>query len=614
MADFGVYFEVTNNLGVPMYYLKSDLIDATYDGPASIPSDGQPHVVHLDDPYAFRGAEGTVHFTADIDGELRQYSWNGTCPVWSSANGASGPGVLRFNGTGHPLTVTVAVDTTTPRWTPVEQLIQHVFLLMLENRSFDHMLGFSRLSGTDPVTNGATSIDGLDGTQENTFDNTIFKVSTPADYSMPLDPGHEFTDVVTQLAGAGVSYRWGGVYPPISNGGFVADYAGMGGQASPGEIMKCYSPDQLPVLVALAREFALCDAWNASIPGPTWPNRFFSLAASSAGLDHSPSILEIGGWGIDGGVAFAHGSIFDALRAAKGASGYRIYSGDLLPMSGFIKGISYWDIKDYDTHFANDIASGDYPWAFTLIEPNYGNVIGQTYIGGTSEHPVDDVTHGEALIKSTYEAIRNSSLWNSSLLIVTWDEHGGFYDHVQPKSTVAPGDTRPGSEYNTFGFTFEQLGPRVPAVVVSPLIARNLIDHRPYEHSSIPATIEAIFGLPFMTARDKAALSVADLVTLNAPRADCPTSLPNPAVSGLPGPREVAFAAGQEVQAADMRSAEVGNLPGFLGVALRHDLELDPANRDGTMRRFKQIRTRADAQAYVDSVWQKEQAIGPKRT
>lgn len=613
MADFGVYFEVTNNLGVPMYYLKSDLVDATYDGPASIPSDGQPHLVHLADPYAFRGAEGTVYFTADINGELRQCAWCGTCPVWSSDNGASGPGVLRFNGTGHPLTVTVAVDATTQGWTPVEQLIQHVFLLMLENRSLDHMLGFSKLTGTDAVTQQQTSIIGLDGTESNTFNNTEYKVSPGADWSMPIDPGHEFTDVVTQLAGAGAKYPWGGAYPPIDDSGYVADYADMGGQANPGEIMKCYTPDQLPVLVALANEFALCDAWNASMPGPTWPNRFFSLAASSAGLDHSPTFGEIFAWGAGEGAEFVHGSIFDALRAAKGDSGYRIYAGDDWPMSGFIEGIHYFDIQSYDKRFAADLASGDYPWAFTLIEPNYGNVIGNTYIGGTSEHPMDDVTHGEALIKSTYEAIRNSSLWNSSLLIVTWDEHGGFYDHGVPGSTVAPGDTVPGSEYNIFGFTFEQLGPRVPAVVVSPLIARNLIDHRSYEHSSIPATIEDIFGLASMTARDAQARSVADLVTLTAPRDDCPTTLPNPAVSGLPSSRELAFVAGQEVEAADVRSAEVGNLPGFLGVVLRHDLELDPANREESLAWFRQIKTRADAQDYVDHVWQKEKAIGLKR-
>jgi phospholipase C len=612
LADFGVYFEVTNNLGVPLSYLKSDLVDATYDGPSSILSDGLPHLVHVADPYAFRGAEGTVYFTAEIDGEIRQYGWYGTCPVWSTDNAASGPGVLRFNAGGHPLTATIAVDPSTPGWTLISQLIQHVFLLMLENRSFDHLLGFSGISGTDAATCDPTSVNGLKGDESNVFHEATYMVSAPADYVMPVDPGHEFTDVVTQLAGEGCTYPWGGTYPAVDDAGFVAAYAQSGGTANPGEIMKCYRPDQLPVLVALASEFALCDNWHASMPGPTWPNRFFSLAASSSGLDHSPSFLEILGWGAGGGATFAHGSIFEALTAAKGDTAFRIYSGDRWPMSWFIHGVHSSDVQSYDQQFAVDVASGDYPWAFTLIEPNYGDVIGNTYVGGTSEHPMDDVTHGEALIKSTYEAIRNSPLWNSSLLIVTWDEHGGFFDHDKPGGTVAPGDTVPGSEFNVFGFTFEQLGARVPAVIVSPLIARNLIDHRPYEHASIPATLEAIFGMPALTARDAGAASVTDLVTLTSPRLDCPTTLPNPAFSGLPHPRAIAFEAGAVPEALDMRPADVGNLPGFLGVALRRDLELDPEHRAETLGQFREIATRADAQAYLDRVLQKEKRLSQR--
>src|SRR5207245_6630087 len=111
-------------------------------------------------------------------------------------------------------------------------------------------------------------------------------------------------------------------------------------------------------------------------------------------------------------------------------------------------------------------------------------------------------THGEALIKMTYEAIRNSPIWKKSLLIITWDEHGGFFDHGSPPPAPAPGDTAPGSEHNQYGFTFERYGPRVPAVVISPLIPKNLIDHRLYDHASVPATLESLFGLTALTARD----------------------------------------------------------------------------------------------------------------
>jgi len=123
----------------------------------------------------------------------------------------------------------------------------------------------------------------------------------------------------------------------------------------------------------------------------------------------------------------------------------------------------------------SDVAKRDYPWLYTWIEPNYGDVASRTYKGGNSQHPLDGVTHGEALIKATYEAIRNSPHWNNSLLIVTWDEHGGFYDHVAPpRNAEPPGDTQPGSKYNQYGFTFGQYGVRVPAIVVSPLIPTNI--------------------------------------------------------------------------------------------------------------------------------------------
>src|SRR5438045_2134814 len=166
--------------------------------------------------------------------------------------------------------------------------IEHVFVLMLENRSFDHMLGFSRITGTDPETGRITHARGLTGSESNTFNGKKYAVSKGADYRMPVDPRHEFQDVLHQLCGEESTYSKGGEYPPINNSGFVASYVASGG--SPAEIMKCYTPAQLPVLNALAKEFVTCDNWLSSLPGPTWPNRMFVHAASSGGLDHSPSI------------------------------------------------------------------------------------------------------------------------------------------------------------------------------------------------------------------------------------------------------------------------------------------------------------------------------------
>jgi phospholipase C len=475
--------------------------------------------------------------------------------------------------------------------------VQHVFVLMLENRAFDHMLGYSGIAGTDAVSGQPTTIDGLVGTETNTFNGAPYGVSTPADYTMPVDPSHEFPSVVEQLCGQGAAYPAGGAYPAITDSGFVASYAASGGQANPGEIMKCYDPSQLPVLNALASEFVVCDRWFASIPGPTWPNRLFVHGASSAGLDHSPTTAEIALWESLSGVGFPNGSIFDALKAKNVTR--RLYAGDDFPMVSALKGIALSDIRHYSL-FAQDLAQPSYPYSYVFIEPSY-NVIGD-YKGSTSQHPLGDVTLGEGLIKQTYEAIRNSQLWDSSLLIITWDEHGGFYDHATPPAAVAPGDTAPGSPHNKYGFTFEQYGVRVPAVVVSPLIPRNLIDHRVYDHSSIPATIEGLFGLNALTKRDAVANRLTSLISLSTPRTDAPAMLPTPAISGAVAPAAPAVA-----RPAD--TVNEGSLPGVLHSALKSDLALSPPEqRETILNRFSAMKTRAEAGQYLEHVQKKVSA------
>ena len=224
-----------------------------------------------------------------------------------------------------------------------------------------------------------------------------------------------------------------------------------------------------------------------------------------------------------------------------------------------------------------------------------------TFKGGNSQHPMDGVTPGEALIKATYEAIRNSQHWNSSLLIVTWDEHGGFFDHATPPAAIPPGDTAPLSKYNQYGFTFAQYGVRVPAIIVSPYIRKNVIDHRLYDHSSIPATIEAAFDLPALTARDKAANSAMPLLNLANPRTDPPAALPATAAPGTE-------ARGQNAPAPDS-TVNSGNLPAFVHVAMRGDLAVSPAaQRHAILARVQAIQTRAQAKQYIDEVRVKIQA------
>jgi phospholipase C len=443
----------------------------------------------------------------------------------------------------------------------------------------------------------------------NVYNGQTYAVMEGADFAMPVDPCHEFPCVVSQLCGAGAIYPSGGKYPAVVNSGYVASYAVSGGQNNPGEVMKSYGPSQLPVLNALAQEFVVCDNWHASLPGPTWPNRFFVHAASSGGLDHSPSTSDIALWDTVDGFSFPNGSIFDRLSNA--GLKWRLYAGDNFPIVGALEGINFTSIDDY-SDFASDVSQASYDAAYTFIEPSYGH-LWSDFKCGTSQHPLDDVTRGEALIKATYEAIRSSPIWSSSLLIITWDEHGGFYDHLLPPAAIAPGDTSPGGNNNQYGFTFEQYGPRVPAVVISPLIARNLIDHRLYDHASVPATLEACFRVSPMTQRDTTANQLMPLASLATPRSDAPLTLPAPAQSGITDCDPVALT--RAARASSLHSSPMfpvtrpldtfdeGNMPGFLFVAHRLDLALAlPVQRTAIRARFNALQTRADASQYMDEV------------
>lgn len=492
--------------------------------------------------------------------------------------------------------------------TSASQMIKHVFVLMLENRSLDHMLGFSGITGKNAVDGTNTKIDGLTGNESNSG----LKVTHPADWSMPVDPCHEFNCVLEQLSGASAKYPPGGAYPPIDCSGFVSNYIGNGGASSPGEIMKCYESSQLPVLNALAQEFVVCDNWFSSMPGPTWPNRYFVHAASSGGLDHSPTNDEIVKWFVTG-VPIKNGTIFDKLN--KGSQKWRIYRGDEFPQALSLNGVHFLGSTSPLGNFQKDVNKISYKYAYTFIEPNYGDILDNTYEHGTSQHPLDNVVCGEYLIKYVYESIRSSPLWQNSMLIVTWDEHGGFYDHLHPAATVGPGDNSTTSPLNKYGFTFQQLGVRVPAVVVSPLIPQNLIDHRTYDHSSVPATVEAIFGLTAITKRDAQANNVSTLVTLSSPRTT-PQTLPAPASTGgqcpFPGPStaKAAPALAPHLMKRPLDPPNEGNLPGFLDIARRVDRELSPAPLHPAVaaKHLASTTTRVAAAAYIEEVRAKARA------
>jgi phospholipase C len=581
-----------------------------YSGFAGFPLAEIPYV------WTYRTGDGTVaieQVNAEGNGftQAFRYGWDGGFSNFSALTDlAANAYVWAYRASDGTVCIDQVIPGLMVRPMSPMALIQHVFVVMLENHSFDNMLAMS----------GIPNIAHATAANSNSYNGTAYHVHGGAPTSMPTDPGHEFLDVVEQLAGPGISYPSGGPYPRVFNNGFAANYATSGTEGPPppaadiGDIMACFNTQtQLPVLYELATQFAVCDQWFSSLPGPTWPNRFFVHGGSSAGLDHSPSTGEILKWETVDGFTYPNGSIYDALNRAGirwrlyndddniySPVPYRGIGGGSTPIVSALKGIDFGTVQTL-SHFAGDMKYSYAP-QYTFIEPNYGDVLNGTYVGGSSQHPQDGVAGGENLLAAVYEAIRNSPQWESSLLIIIYDEHGGYYDSVPPPSTVAPNDGSPNT-LNQYGFTFQQLGVRVPAVVVSPWIPIGTVDHTLYDHASVPATLERLFDFPPLTQRDANASDVSRLLSLAVSRTDCPLSVarPTPSVAEARPPLTDVQQAAIDLEPLP----EHGNLPGFLAIMLKTDLELSsgtPAERAAIIARFKTIHTRGQAKAYVAEV------------
>lgn len=419
--------------------------------------------------------------------------------------------------------------------------VDHVVVLMLENHSVDHVLGF--------LKHPARGYDGLQPRSVFNVDHVGSQVFATQDGTpQGLDPDHSHEGALVQLAG------YGGV---SSNGGFVRSYEHRAGVDQGGRVMQCLDPAvHCRVLGTLAREFAVCTAWFSSVPGETWPNRNFTHAATSdstvnieAGFYYDPTIFEL---------------------IAKAGATWRVYYDGSPQLWCYPRLWKPRVILDFlfrrrprignwyeFTQFLEHVEAGDLA-SYSFIEPAHNRFYSdeerprQT----NSQHPNnnmennDDFVAGERLIRDVYEALRTRpELFAKTLLLIVYDEHGGLYDHVRPPSTCPPGDPiwrgwtrivgrflraladRRAVRPRRKSYDFSRLGVRVPAVLVSPWIPQHTIENKTFDHSSIPATLRAVFAprLPNLTNRDKHANTFHQVVTtspLPAPRPSPGT--PNP--------------------------------------------------------------------------------------
>jgi phospholipase C len=260
--------------------------------------------------------------------------------------------------------------------------------------------------------------------------------------------------------------------------------------------MRCLDPTLVPALTTLARSFTVCDHWFASVPGPTWPNRYFLHAGTAKGFlttPETPAQFVSQFWTSP----YDMPTIFESL-GDRGLT-WTIYFDDYAQAFALRRLHPYADRFQRYEQFAQDVARGTLP-TYAFIEPRSFSAPGYP---ANDQHPPHDLLEGEKLIAEVYDTLRaNDTLWRQSLLVVPYDEHGGFYDHVAPPRALPPDASRA----RPSGFAFDRLGVRVPAILVSPWVAAGRVDHTVYDHTSVPATIKKMFGLPrFLTARDAAA-------------------------------------------------------------------------------------------------------------
>jgi phospholipase C len=434
--------------------------------------------------------------------------------------------------------------------------IEHVIVLMLENRSFDHMLGLypnrqiNGLFGPDGLSINPAYKNVVTGTGSG--QGETISVQAGATYTIdPLQidkrgfggPGHSFPDATMQLYNTAVAPASTGIPAPLS--GFAQSYfnqlRGDVGIQTPTDAqlavpLCAFTQGQLPTLWQLTQEFCVCDNWFSEVPGPTQPNRLFTHCGTSSGFTHNV-------WD----QPFENQTIYEALD--KAGRDWSVFYFDLRDTDSFPQIKKRIDrVLPFQT-FLSKAQAGQLP-TYSFLCPRYNEPTQATDPPPNSEHAPYDVRNGENLIADVYEALRAGPGWPQSLLIITYDEHGGYFDHVPPATSNVDnpdGLTSPTSldrqqakanptkngyllKPNNV-FDFRRLGLRVPALLVSPWVAAGSVVKSALQHTSIFATLRDLYGVGTLTKRDAQAASFASALSLAAPRTDAPTLLNRPPVT-----------------------------------------------------------------------------------
>lgn len=420
-------------------------------------------------------------------------------------------GMATLAGTGRILGrrafADLAASQVRPLPDPNNSGLDHIVFLMMENRSYDHYLWW--LPGGDGRRD-MTFVDPDDGSEKTTED---WGAAGRNDFHgcEAGDPHH----------------GWGASREQLLHG-FLAE-------GNPDFALAYYQPDDIPAIAGLAAGFTTFDRYFCSVLGPTFPNRHYLVSGTSggqqsncigAGIQCDETANEAGDTfeGIPG-LGNEWPTIFDRLTAA-GVS-WRLYVHDLSTV--FIFGeriLGSGNIFPFEQYLA-DCAAGTLPQV-AMVEPRFDNA----YTGpGNDDHWPHDIRLGQQVISDTFQALAESPHWPNSAFVLTYDEHGGFFDHVTPPRTRD--DRADGSDL--FG-DYGQLGFRVPTIVASPFARRGFVGHATYDHASILKMIEWRFRLAPLTQRDAAARNLAETFDWDNPDTSVPDTFSPYTADILSGP------------------------------------------------------------------------------
>ena len=416
-----------------------------------------------------------------------------------AANSQSGEG--HHHADGHK------TDRTWKSRSFPQDKIKHVVVLMLENRAFDHMCGW--------LGKWIPGVDGLTGNEYNVANGTRYYVNDTSPYVGAFDPDHSVKG--TTLEVMGMTQRW--INPEPMSG--FAEHHWKKQEPHFDQVMHGFSPDRVPAISTLAKNFAVFDRYYASLPGPTYPNRMYFLTGTSYGMTDNDIIDYLPG--------LPQKTIMKVLDDNNIT--WRNYFTDLPDMLLLKEMRTLQNLKNlrFFDDFMKDAAAGDLP-AFSWVNPRF---IPTFTDPAQDQHPDHDVVLGEKVIAQLYDALRSSPVWNHTAFVVTYDEHGGYYDHVAPPEDNVP---NPDGMVAPDGFNFTRLGLRVCHVVASPWIPAGTVVHEPatapahrYEHQSTFQTLRHLYGFDdILTNRTMFAASYDHVFSLESPRTDAPMTLPTP--------------------------------------------------------------------------------------